>query len=271
MALFHSSGTNAHTVPTAKAERSQIRQLIKKAAHGNLSAFIQATSHYLDLISEYLYLVGYTDPVDRSFEIQKILSDCWRYAPYARRVSDFERFLQVHLENRKESSTLDLANPHNFLGALNHRERFLLVAREFQHWSKKSLKLSLRRKEKEISTDLMLLKSKLIGFRNSMLKQNQQAKVRQVSELLEGVYCSKQARKVEQEIAGNYHVLQYKADWLAYRCELVELKQKMELTTTEKTALKERLSIHLKQAPTESPKFSDNLINHFSFVRLPSN
>ena len=271
MALFPSKGSHTLSGPSSKAERTQIRQLIKKAANGNLTAFVQASSLYLDLFSEYLYLLGYTNSVDRLYETQKLLAETWRYIPYTRRVSDFERFIQIQLERRKETSSLDLPAPHENLSKLSHKERFLLVSRAFESWDIKALHLSLRVKKTEVSRDLMLLKSRLIGFRNSMLKQHQQAQVQQLSDLLEGELSSKAARNIEKEIAHNFHVLRFKAEWLAYRCELVELRQEMIFSPEEKSELKERLTVHLKKAPTEQPKLSDNIINQFSFVRLPSN
>ena len=270
MALFHSKGSGTLEVPSSQLERSQLRQLIKKAAHGNLTAFTQLSSQYADLLSEYFYLLGYSNPVDRLFEIQKLLADAWRYASYVRRVSDFERLLQILLEKRNALSPLNLGEPHECLGQLSHLERFLLVARTFEAWSYKSIRLSLRKKKSEVSTDLMQLKAKLIGFRISMLQTQQQIQVLRLSELLEGQVNAKKLRGIENEIAGNYHVLHYKADWLAYRCELVELRQEMLLSSEEKNELKERLSVHLKQAPTERPKLSDSIINQFSFVRLPA-
>lgn len=243
---------------------------MRKASHGNVYAFTHAASSYFDLLSEYFYLIGYEDPRERMFEMQKLLSDCWRYLPYTRRVSDFERFLQLQLEKRKPRGEPSMAPEHEALRGLDHVQRFLLVAREFEEWSYKNLALSLRFKQRDIAKDLMELKAKLIGFKIGMLRQQQQSRVFLLSEMLEGELPAKSARRLQREIASEYHVLQFKADWLEYRCELIDLRQELRLSTQQTNELKNRFNESLKLQPMEQPKFSDNVVNQFTFKRIPS-
>ncbi len=96
--------------------------------------FTQAAICYLDFLSEYHYLIGYSDEEERLNAIESTLLECWKYAPYIRRVSDFERFLGVLLEKRSSHLSTAFKTPHEKLGQLNHTQRFLLVARTFHNW-----------------------------------------------------------------------------------------------------------------------------------------
>jgi|GEM_PF-720936 len=256
---------------TAKSrQRNQIRSLLRKSSRGNAYSFLQVSHHYFDLLSEYFYLIGYTDSRDRIFEITSLLTECWSYLPYTRRVSDFERFLQLRLEKRAASAKFEIGEKHPALSSLNHEERFLLVAREFEEWSYKTICLAIRSKKSVLSSDLMSLKCKLVQFKPKMLKADQQNQLLQISELLESELNAKQTRKVEQDAAQNYHILQFKADWLAYRCELIELRQRMRLGADDIELLKEKINDAIKGLAMERPKISDSVINQISFVRLPS-
>ncbi|MDQ8205418.1 hypothetical protein [Pelagicoccus sp. SDUM812003] len=251
-------------------ERSKIRSLLRKASRGNALSFVLATASYSNLVSEYLYVAGITSHSRRMFEVQRVLSDCWRYLPYTRRVSDFERFLQVRLERYPLERECSFAGEHLPLNELTHEERFLLVARIFGGWSHKSLRLALRLSKRELSEALMSLKCKLVGFRLDTLKASELAQVLRVSELLEGELTDKQARHTEKELRECYHAHQFKADWLSYRCELADLRLSMCMTEADQNELSERISQLIRQQPMEKPGFTDSVINQFSFVRVPT-
>ena len=270
MSILASKGSKTTTTSSIAENRNKIRGLLRKASHGNVYAFTQVSAFYFEILSEYFYLLGFVDPRDRLFEIRNLLADCWKYLPYTKRVSDFERFLQIHLEQRNSDACLDVGEPHQRLNKLDHQLRFLLVTRVFGHWSYKSLQLALRCKKSELSSSLMTLKAEVTGFKPQMLKTHEQLQILRLSDLLEGELSQKAALKLEKEIAKELHVLQFKADWLSYRCELVELQQKMKLTSEQAEELKRSISEQLKEEPMEHPKLSDNIINQFSFVRFPS-
>lgn len=250
-------------------ERSHVRALLRKAARGNVYAYVHAASNYTNLISEYLYLAGFTNREQRLFGVEQVLSDCWRYLPYTRRVSDFERFLQVRLERHAANPFPRFPALHQRLARLSHEQRFLLVARVLEEWGPKSLKLALRCSKRELSWELMRLKSALCGLALDSLSDDEQSQIFCVSELLEGEYADRQSRKVERELSGHFQALQFKADWLEYRCELADLRMEMSLSPEDAIELNERTTQLIRQQPMEKPRFSDSLINQFSFVRLP--
>ncbi|MBK1877156.1 hypothetical protein [Pelagicoccus mobilis] len=250
-------------------ERRQTRSLLRKASRGNVHAFMQAVTPYMSLVSEYLYLAGFTEQKARLLELTRVLCDCWRYLPYTRRVSDFERFLQVRLERSQEQAVPSFDGVHKVLNGLSHDGRFLLVARVFHDWSHKALKLSLRTRTSEIRETLLNLRCALCGVETDKLSYVELAQVSRVNEMLEGTHSDKICRKIEKEVGNQYHALQFKADWLVYRCELADLQTEMTLNGEQIAELSDATIKQIKQQPMEKPRLYDSLINQISFNRLP--
>ncbi len=250
-------------------ERRQIRSLLRKAARGNVHAYVQASSTYANFVSEYLFLAGFTEKTERMFELKNVLADCWRYLPYTRRVSDFERFLQVRLERYSNNAKPSFEAPHQALAKLSHEGRFLLAARFLHSWSNKSIRLALRIKKKELAAAIMNIRCLLTGIQPEKLTYVEQAQIMRISELLEGGFSDKDCRKIEKEVSGQFHALQFKADWLSYRCDLAVLKLEMNLDTEEIAELNNAMTDLIKAQPMEKPRLYDSLVNQISFVRLP--
>lgn len=250
-------------------ERRNTRTLLRRAARGNVHAYVQATSPYVNLISEYLYLAGVTQKTERLFELKQVLCDCWRYLPYTRRVSDFERFLQVRLEKVEQRKGAVFPETHSRFKTLSHEGRFLVAARLLNNWTSKSLRLSLRTSKEEISSSMMELRCKLVGIDTKKLRQSERFQILRVSDLLEGSYSEDTCRKIEKEISSHYHAHQFKADWLEYRCELADLQTEMVLSPEENLELAEQITEIIRQQPMEKPRLYDNIVNQISFVRLP--
>ncbi len=269
MALFSKTYEATH-LSSITASRNATRKLIRKASKGKFHAFSQLSVQYLDFLSGYFYTIGYVDIEQRSEEIIKLLVKCWRYLPYTKRVSDFERFIYTQLEKAPPLTKSSNLPQLEKLLQLDHLNRFLLVSRFFEKWSYKALCLSTRVEKRDLPNVLMHLKSKLIGFRPNMLKTDEKARVTLVSELLEGRLTKKETHLIEKEITSEYHSLQFKADWLEYRCELVELNQTIKLSEITTSQIIERLSHNVRQHQMEKPKLIINLANHISFKRIPA-
>ncbi|MBC2605511.1 hypothetical protein [Pelagicoccus albus] len=251
-------------------ERRTTRSLLQRSTRGNVHTYVQATTSYVNLISEYLYLSGYEEKQARLFELKQILCDCWRYLPYTRRVSDFERFLQVRLERSQKEERPCFTGVHSPLSKLNHEGRFLLVARFFNNWSHKSIRLALRFKKGEVSESLMLLRCLLTSVETDKLGYVELAQIARVNSVLEGNFPEKTCRKIEKEIGGQYHALQFKTDWLTYRCELADLRTEILLDSEELNQLAEETTELIRSLPMEKPKLYDYILNQFSFNRLPA-
>jgi len=250
--------------------RGEIRSLLRKGGSRNPCAFTQASVCYLDFLSEYYYLLGYVDETDRLLQIEATLIDCWKYAPYIKRVSDFERFLGVLLEKKRCNPGHEFESLHERLATLNHTQRFLLVARTYQNWTYRGLHLATRIKRYEITSALTELKCVLTGFDKRSLKTSQQILLYRINDLLEGELKIKESRTIEKELREQPLFRKFKADWLAYRCELEELKQSATFESPVVNAFKKRLTASFEEVPVNQPNFRDNLINQFSFTRIPS-
>lgn len=268
MAFFSQKGSSASRSENSKS-RSRIRTNLKKAGQGNIVAFNQVCSNYSGFISNYLFLLGYTNSHDRIAEVERLLVNIWRYLPYTKRVSDFERFLFIQLGEEKPLDNRTFPTPHENLLELNHELRFLLVARVFEKWDYKALKLALRTNERKLSAALSNMKCTLVGFQSNLLQTQEKARIVQISELLEGNISSKNSRKIETEIATEYSSLQFKADWLSYRCELAELLESIRITEDDQGNINGKMPDLIRQQPMERPKLTENLSNLLSFDRVP--
>lgn len=255
---------------SANVNRNDTRKLIRKASQGKVHSFARLCSQYIDFLSEYYCTLGYVDKEERTNEITKLLTKCWRYLPYSKRVSDFERFLFTQLEKQ---DPIELSGQHpqfekfpNF----GHSNRFLLAARVLGNWSYKSIMLASRVDKKDLPQQLMQLKAKLIGFRPAMLRPEERANIVIVSELLEGRYAQGKMREIEKSIASYHHSLKFKAEWLEYRCNLIEALQSLRFSSEETEALIEKASAEARSHPMERPRLMVNLANHISFERIPA-
>ena len=102
-----------------------------------------------------------------------------------------------------------------------------------------------------------------------MLKTQEQLLAMRVSDSTEGQLSRKVALKVEQDVARNFHVLQFKAEWLSYRSDLIELSLTTKLSLDDIEGLNHEIHEHLKLEKMEQPSLRDAIINQFSFVRIP--
>ncbi len=269
---FLKSSTEAITSPLdSKRDRNAIRALLRKSGSNKACAFSQASACYFDFLSEYFYLLGYTDQSDRLAQIRATLVNCWRYSPYIRRVSDFERSLDIQLEARSANKPAHgLGAPHTRVNRLTHQQRFLLVARGFNNWSYRALHLATRIKKHEISSALTEVKCELVNFDPKGFKTSQHVLLLRVNDLLEGELKMREYRTIENELLHHPEIKAFKVEWLSYRCELAELRQQMTLSPETQDAFKAQLREDLQAIPITQPKLRDTLINQFSFTGIPT-
>jgi len=259
------------SLPKLDLCRNQVRSLLRKSGERNPCAFTQAAACYTEFLSEYFYLLGFTSVEARLEQIRATYLRCWKYTPYIRRVSDFERFLQTQLERLPTVPSLKLPEEtYHRINDLDHTQRFLLVARNYQNWSYRALHLATRIKKSEITHALTKLKCVLTGFQTEKLTDSEWSLLLQVNDLIEGELKTREIRAIEKAIAKRPLLLKFKADWLQFRCGLAEIRDQMLISPEEATQFKESLSEDLRSIPVMHPKLSDALINQISFTRIPS-
>ena len=259
------------SLPKLDLGRNKVRSLLKKSGDRNSCAFTQAAACYIEFLSEYFYLLGFTTVDARLEEIRLTLIRCWQYTPYIRRVSDFERFLQIQLERSTHVPSFDLSeNIYHTINDLDHGQRFLLVARNYQDWSYRALHLATRIKKNEITHALTKLKCVLTGFDPEKLSDSEWELLLQVNDLIEGELKTHEIRAIEKAIAKRPLILKFKADWLQFRCGLAEIKELMLIGPERIDEFKKSLTEDLDSIPVKQPKLRDALINQISFTRIPS-
>lgn len=259
------------SLPKLDLGRDKVRSLLRKSGDRNPCAFTQAASCYIEFLSEHFYLLGFTNVDARLEEIRLTLLRCWQYAPYIRRVSDFERFLQIQLERSTHVPSLDLPEKsYHAINDLDHTQRFLLVARNYQGWSYRALHLATRIKRSEITHALTKLKCVLTGFDYEKLSDSKCELLLQVNDLIEGELKTHEIRAIEKAIVKHPRILKFKADWLQFRCGLAEIKGQMLIGPERIDKFKESLTEDLDSIPVKQPKLRDALINQISFTRIPS-
>ena len=258
------------SLPKLDLCRNEVRSLLKKSGEHNPWAFTQAAACYIEFLSEYFYLLGFTSVDSRLEQIRATFLRCWQYAPYIRRVSDFERFLQIQLERLPASpSEGPSEESRSRMNDLDHTQRFLLVARNYQNWSYRALHLATRIKKSEIAHALTKLKCALIGFEADRLTDSEWELLLQVNDLIEGELKTREVRSIEKAIAKHPLLLKFKADWLQFRCDLAEIKDQMLIESEKVAQFKESLAGALNSVPIKQPRLRDALINQISFTRIP--
>ena len=261
----------SQSLPKLDLGRNKVRSLLRKSGDRNPCAFTQAAACYIEFLSEYYYLLGFTTVDARLEEIRLTLLRCWQFAPYIRRVSDFERFLQIQLERSTHIPSLNLPEKsYHTINELDHAQRFLLVARNYQGWSYRALHLATRIKRNEITHALTKLKCVLTGFDPEKLSVSEWELLLQVNDLIEGELRTREIRAIEKAIAKRPLILKFKADWLQFRCGLAEIKEQMLIGPEQIDEFKESLTENLDSIPVKQPKLRDALINQISFTRIPS-
>lgn len=259
------------SLPKLDLCRNHVRSLLRKSGDQNPCAFTQAAACYIEFLSEYFYLLGFSSTEERLEQIRATYLRCWKYAPYIRRVSDFERFLQIQLERLPTSPSLDLPDEtYRSINNLDHTQRFLLVARNYQNWPYRALHLATRIKKNEITHALTKMKCVLIGFQTDTLTDSEWELLLQVNDLIEGELKTREIRAIDKAIAKHPALLTFKADWLQFRCALAEMKDQMLVSPEKVIQFKESLTEDLRSIPVTQPKLSDSLINQFSFSRIPT-
>ena len=130
--------------------------------------------------------------------------------------------------------------------------------------------MATRIKKHEITSALTELKCILTGFEQQPLKTSQKILLLRVNDLLEGKLKPRESMTIEKELIEQPLIRQFKADWLSYRCELAEFKQQAFFEQSVIDSFKERLIEIFQTVPINQPNFRDNLINQFSFTRIPT-
>lgn len=255
-------------VTPAARERSLLRSDLKSAVRGNNEAFGQLVSHYLDFAAESLFMLGWCDDEERTQILLSVFSSLWRSLRFIKRLSDFERALVVQLqalsENRPQKSC-----GRRKMKSLNNEFKLLLVAHEMERWSMHSLRLAFRARTHEIRQHLLEFRAQLLKIDLGDLDPPTRELLERVNLSLDSDFSNRRRKNLIHAVAQSPVAKQFKAGWLLYRGEMVELRHQMRSTEEERALFMEKLLTEVSQEPMEKPTLADRIVNRVTFTRFP--
>ncbi|TVR51050.1 MAG: hypothetical protein EA425_08050 [Puniceicoccaceae bacterium] len=265
-------GWTSHRNPRGSHDphRRHRRSLLRRARGGDDAAFGELAGLYLDLTCEVLYLNGFTSQTDRLRYAEMILLRLWKFLPYTRRLSDFERFLALHLQQHRAPLRNRLADDnHRLLAKLHPAQKFLIVAREFDNWTHRALRFALHASCADIRESLLKVRCHLLRVNFELLPTHEKRLLRALNLDLEGALSSRASRRLQKSLAAAEPIRRFKADWLTRRCELIELRQDMRLPADLQLSFLHQLRSRLRHQPMVRPGWITSLVTHLTFARLP--
>jgi hypothetical protein len=255
-------------VSPAARERTLLRSDLKSAVRGNNEAFGQLVSHYLDFAAESLFMLGWCDDEERNQVLQSVFSSLWRSLRFIKRLSDFERALVVQLQALSEHRSRKSCGSGN-MKSLKSESKLLLVAHEMERWSMHSLRLAFRSKTNEIRQHLLELRAQLLKINLSAVDKPTLELFERINLALDNDLSDRRRKNLIHAVAKSPIAKQFKAGWLLYRGEMVELRHQMRSTEEDRAQFMEKLLAEVSQERMEKPTLADRLMNRVNFTRFP--
>jgi hypothetical protein len=213
-------------------------------------------------------MLGWCDDKERNQVLLSLFSSLWRSLRFIKRLSDFERALIVQLQVLSEN------RPHLSCGtrkmtSLDNESKLMLVAHEMERWSMHSLRLAFRAKTQEIRQHLLELRTRLLKIDLNDLDQPTVKLLERVCLSLDNDISDRRRKNLINAVAESPVAKEFKAGWLLYRGELVELRHQMRSTEEERARFMEELLVEISEESMEKPTLTDRLMNRVNFSRFP--
>jgi hypothetical protein len=255
-------------VSSTARERSLLRSDLKSAKRGNNTAFNLLVSHYFDFATESFFILGWCEDEERTQVLQTLFCSLWRSLRFIRRLSDFERALVVQCQTLSSTKSRKSSCVRT-VRSLDSDAKLLLVACEMERWSMHSLRLAFRSKTREIRRRRLELRSQLLKIDLSDVDKPTMGLLKRVNLSLDTEFSNRHRKNLIRAVAKSPIAKHFKAGWLLYRGEMVELRHQMRSTDEECTQFLEKLLAKVSQAPMEKPTLGDRLVNTIHFTRFP--
>jgi hypothetical protein len=253
----------------AASTRSDTRSRLRLARHGDLDAFLSIAERYFDLVAEMLALAGHGSPGKRRETALEVFLSIWKVLPQARRVADLERMLAARLIALAPTADWQPEGLVGSLANLSPEARFALVAREMEDWPRRSLRLSLRLTDAAVDRLLLSARCELVGTRFDLMEGRIRRVITQVHRGFEEQLADSAQRRLTAALAKEPAARDFKAGWLACRCELIELRQQIRWDRSDRNRLLEQLAGSARETRRERVSLLGQLVNGLSFSRLP--
>ena len=249
--------------------RTILRRKMRLAGQGDQKAFLPLLEHYLDLVCEYLYLSGYTENQELLDETSEIFLAAWECLPFTLRLSDFERILALRLTNTPTESAAPSNPLEKRLFQLKSDARFILVSYEMEGWHPFWVSLALREPKSDFSDALIGLRCRLCDMNFDLLNRRARQCLRYVAHDLDVGITIKRRAALCEEVQKLGEIKNFKGEWLAFRCELIDLRQQIRLSPEERKEFLGALEDRLLNRDRLRPQLVQRLCNHLSFDHLP--
>ena len=249
--------------------RPILRRKMRLAGQGDQKAFLPLLEHYLDLVCEYLYLSGYTGKQELLGETSEVFLAAWECLPFTLRLSDFERILALRLTNTPTISAAPSNPLEKRLFQLKSDARFILVSYEMEGWHPFWVSLALREPKSDFSDALIGLRCRLCDMNFDLLNPRARQCLRYVAYDLDFGITIKRRAALCEEVQKLGAIKNFKGEWLAFRCELIELRQQIRLSPKDRKEFLGEQENRLLNRDRLRPQLVQRLCNHLSFDHLP--
>jgi hypothetical protein len=254
--------------PEQRSLRAPVRALLKRGARGDIDGFLALVELYFDLISEHLHLC-HLGPDDALQKTETILREGWKHLPCFKRLSDWERFLAhslmaVEVGGTGSPGALRLQS----LVELDSDAKFALIAFDLENWSYPWLSLALRIPPRHLRSILFTVRCRLLQIELDHIPRRLRQCLELVSADLDGQLSSGQQKQLLRKLCASEEAKDFKSHWLAFRCQLIELRQQIRLGTEVRDDFLRNLALQLASEDMVRPSLTARLRNLFSYSEL---
>ncbi len=254
-----------HATPERKASRA----LLKQAKTGDAEAYLALSAHYMDLAL--IYFGGCLhEPVETRFaRVAQVFTALWQHLPYAERLSDFEYMLaSALLDNAPENGSITSAEALvTKLRLLSPRNRFALIAYEFENWPLRWVALLMRIRTRALHGILSEARCELCGVSWESLAEEERECLEAISISLAKSPNLRANKELCRRISTFPRVSEIKALWLELRPELVEVRHRYLPESSDREQLLGNILKSVQSAPMSQPPLMDRVVNTVHFAR----
>ena len=253
----------------ANPERKANRSLLKRAKHGDAESYLVLVANYFDLSLVYFGTCIHEDCHLRHARVEQVFTALWQHLPCTERLSDFEFMLaSALLENTPESG--GITSPEALvikLRLLAPKNRFALIAYEFESWPLHWVALLLRIRARALHSLLSEARCELCGISWESLADEERECLEAISAAMDKSPNIRTNKALSRRVATYPRVGQIKALWLELRPELVEVRHRYLLETVNREQVLGNILQAVKIAPMNQPPFVDRVVNTVHFAR----
>jgi hypothetical protein len=253
----------------ATPERKACRQHLKQAKNGDTEAYLALTSYYLDLSLVYFGGCLHEDYELRISRVEEVFKALWQHLPYAERVSDFEYMLACALiESTPEKGMI--LSPEALvtkLRLLAPKNRFALIAYEFEKWPLRWVSLLMRIRPRALHRLLSESRCELCGISWESLADPERECLEAISASMDHSPDVRVNKALSRQVATFPRVGEIRALWLELLPELVEVRHRYLLKPEGRERLLGNILKSVHSTPMNQPKLVDRVVNSVHFAR----